>query len=165
MSTAVDELNRFGTWLVRRGFLKSNPVGEIEIPRRARVLPQVLAWSVAAALVTGETRLRDRAILALLVYGGQRRGEVMRLDVGSYLREQAAVRVYGKGSKERVVGLPRQATEVLEAWLATRAPAPGEPRFVSVAGRRITHKVVTKTVKRGGRRLGVAIHPHMLRHT
>ena len=159
------ELNRFGTWLVRRGFLKSNPVGEIEIPRRTRVLPQVLAWSVAEALVTGETRLRNHVILALLVYGGLRRGEVVRLDVGSYLREQVALRVYGKGSKERVVGLPRQAKEVLEVWLAKRAAAQGDPMFVSAAGGRITHRVVTKAVKRGARRLGLAIHPHMLRHT
>ena len=94
------QLNRFGTWLVKRDHLKANPLAEIEIPRREKRLPKVLPWSVAEEVVAGESRPRNRAILALLVYAALRRGEVARLDVDSLLREgDVALRVRGKGNK------------------------------------------------------------------
>src|SRR5215813_10107885 len=161
------QLNRFGTWLVKRGYLKANPLAEIEIPRREKRLPKVLPWSVAEQVVAGESRVRNRAILAVLVYAGLRRGEVARLNVGSLQREgDVALRVRGKGNKERVVGLPSQAVTAIEAYLATRAGAqPEDPMFLVNGGRRITARVVTKAVARAGRRLKQHLHPHLFRHT
>src|SRR5262244_951292 len=121
------QLNRFGTWLVKRGHLKDNPLAEIEVPRREKRLPKVLPWSVAEEAVAGESRVRNRAILAVLVYAGLRRGEVGRLNVGSLQREgDPALRVWGKGNKERVVLLSSQAVMAIEAYLATRPEAQAE---------------------------------------
>jgi len=144
------QLNRFGKWLVKRRHLKENPLAEIETPRREKRLPKVLPWSVAEEVVAGESRPRNRAMLAVLVYGGLRRGEVVRLNV----------------NKERVVGLPRQAVEALDAYLATRPRAYAEEaKFLVTGGRRITGRVVTKAVARAGRRLTMHLHPHLFRHT
>jgi len=161
------QLNRVGKWLVKRRHLKENPLAEIEVPRRKKRLPKVLSWSVAEEVVAGESRARNRAIFAELVYGGFRRGEVVRLNVGSLQREgDVALRVRGKGNKERVVGLPRQAVEALDAYLATRPRAHAEePMFLVTGGRRITGRVVTKAVARAGRRLKMHLHPHLFRHT
>jgi site-specific recombinase XerD len=161
------QLNRFGLWLVRRGHLKENPLGQIEMPRREKPLPKVLAWSVAEQVVAGESRVRNRAILAVLVYAGLRRGEVIRLNVGSLQQETSvALRVRGKGNKERVVGLPRQAAEAIGAYLATRRGAkPDEPMFALGSGDRITARVVSKAVARAGRRLEAHLYPHLFRHT
>jgi site-specific recombinase XerD len=158
------QLNRFGTWLVKRGHLKENPLAEIEVPRREKRLPKVLPWSVAEQVVAGESRVRNRAILAVLVWAGLRRVEVARLNVGSLQREgDVALRVRGKGNKERVVGLPNQAVTAIKAYLATRPGAePDEPMFL-VKG--ITARVVSKAVARAGRRLKVHLHPHLFRHT
>ena len=113
-------MNRVGTWLVKRDHLKKNPLAEIEVPRREKRLPKVLPWSVAEQVVAGESRARNRAILAVLVYAGLRRGEVARLNVGSLQREgDVALRVRGNGNKERVVGLPNQAVTAIEAYLAS----------------------------------------------
>ena len=152
---------------MKRGHVKANPLAEIEIPRREKHLPTVVSWSVAEEAVAGESRPRNRAILAVLVGSGLRRGEVVRLDVGSLQREgDVALRVRGKGNKERVVGLPRQAVEAIDAYLATRSGAkPEEPMFLVSGGRRITAKVITKAVARAGRRLGTHLHPHLFRHT
>jgi len=129
------QLNRFGKWLVKRRHLKENPLAEIEVPRRKKRLPKVLSWSVAEEVVAGESRARNRAIFAELVYGGFRRGEVVRLNVGSLQREgDVALRVRGKGNKERVVGLPRQAVEALDAYLATRPRAHAEEPMFLVTG-------------------------------
>jgi site-specific recombinase XerD len=123
-------LNRVGKWLVKRGHL--NPLAEIEIPRREKRLPKVLSWSVAEQVVAGESRARNRAILAVLVYAGLRRGEGVRLNVGSLQREgDVALRVRGKGNKERVIEVPRQLVEALDAYLVTRpGTQPDEPMFL-----------------------------------
>ena len=69
-------------------------------------------------------------------------------------------------NKERVVGLPRQAVEALDAYLATRPRAHAkEPMSLVTGGRRITGRVVTKAVARAGRRLKMNLHPHLFRHT
>ena len=161
------QLNRFGTWRVKRDHLKKNPLAEIEIPRREKRLPKVLSWSVAEQVVAGESKARNRAILAALVYAGLRRGEGVRLNVGSLQREgDVALRVRGKGNKERVIGVPRRLVEALDAYLATRPGAqPDEPMFLVKGGRRITARVITKAVARAARRLKVHLHPHLFRHT
>jgi site-specific recombinase XerC len=119
---------------------------------------------VAEQVVIGESRLRNRAILAVLVYTGLRRGEVVRLDIGSLQREgDIALRVRGKGNKERVVGLPSQAVEAIDAYLATRRGVkPEEPMFLVSGGRRITARVITKAVARAGRRLKTHLHPPLV---
>lgn len=132
----IIQLNRFGKWLVKRGHLKANPLDDIEIPRREKTLPKILPWSVAEQVVIGESRVRNRAILAVLVYTGLRRGEVVRLNVSSLQREgDVALRVRGKGNKERVVGLPSQAVEAIDAYLArARGRSRRSPCFSSAGG-------------------------------
>jgi hypothetical protein len=112
--------------------------------------------------VAGERKPRDRAILALLAYGGLRRGEVMAADVGDYSREAPSLMVHGKGNKDRVVPLHAVAQTALDAYLVTRRDlAPGHPLFVSWRGR-ITKQVVVLLCKRVSRRIGRRLHPHLL---
>ena len=99
------ELNRFAGWLVERRYLQRSPMIGVSVPRRERRLPRVLDWSQVEQIVAGERKPRDRAILALLAYGGLRRGEVMAADVGDYSREAPSLMVHGKGNKDRVVPL------------------------------------------------------------
>ena len=105
------ELNRFAGWLVERRHLQRSPMIGVSVPRRERRLPRVLDWSQVEQIVAGEPKPRDRAILALLAYGGLRRGEVMAADVGDYSREAPGLMVHGKGNKDRVV--PLHPTAVL----------------------------------------------------
>ena len=97
------ELNRFAGWLVERRHLQRSPMIGVSVPRRERRLPRVLDWSQVEQIVAGEPKPRDRAILALLAYGGLRRGEVMAADVGDYSREAPSLMVHGKGNKDRVL--------------------------------------------------------------
>jgi len=125
-------------------------LSDIEMPKREKTLPRVLPWSVAEQVIIGESRVRNRAILAVLVYTGLRRGEVVRLNISSLQREgDIALRVRSKGNKERVVGLPSQAVEAINAYLATRPRVkPEEPMFLVSGGRRITARIITKAVAR-----------------
>ena len=159
------ELNRFAAWLVERRHLQRSPMIGISVPRRERRLPRVLAWSQVEQIVADERKPRDRAILALLAYGGLRRGEVMAADVGDYSREAPSLMVHGKGNKDRVVPLHAVAQAALDAYLATRRGLdPAHPLFVSWRGR-ITKQVVVLLCKRVSRRIGRRLHPHLFRHT
>jgi site-specific recombinase XerD len=159
------ELNRFAGWLVERRYLQRSPMIGVSVPRRERRLPRVLDWSQVEAIVAGERKPRDRAILALLGYGGLRRGEVMAADVGDYAREASSLMVHGKGNKDRVVPLHGTAQAALDAYLATRPGlGPEHPLFVSWRGR-ITKQVMVLLCKRVGRRIGRRLHPHLFRHT
>lgn len=57
----------FGAWLVKRRHVAENPLAELEYPRKPRRLPQVVAWSELEAAMQKEERVRDRAILGLLL--------------------------------------------------------------------------------------------------
>ncbi len=159
------ELNRFAGWLVERRYLGRSPMIGVSVPRRERRLPRVLDWSQVEQIVAGERKPRDRAILALLAYGGLRRGEVMAADVGDYSREAPSLMVHGKGNKDRVVPLHPTARAALDAYLATRPGlGPEHALFVSWRGR-ITKQVVVLLCKRVSRRIGRRLHPHLFRHT
>jgi integrase/recombinase XerC len=159
-------LNRFGAWLVKRGHAKTNPLAEMELPRKRRPLPRVVDWEILAAAVTAEPKPRDAAILGVLVYAGVRRGEVTGLNVGDYSPTAATLHVLGKGNKDRVISLPKPALKILKTYLTSRSEAgPDAPLFVTAAGQRITHKVVTRVVRRVGERIGRHLHPHMFRHS
>jgi addiction module HigA family antidote len=95
------ELSRFAGWLVERRHLQRSPMIGVSVPRRERRLPRVLDWSQVEQIVAAERKRRDRAILALLAYGGLRRGEVMAADVGDYSREAPSLMVHGKGARKR----------------------------------------------------------------
>ena len=159
-------LNRFGVWLVKRGHAKTNPLAEMELPRKRRPLPRVVDWEILAAAVRAESKSRDAAILGVLVYAGLRRGEVVGLSVGDFAPMAATLHVLGKGNKDRLISLPKPAQRMLKAYLASRPEVrPEAPLFVTAAGPRITHKVVTRVVHRIAERIGRHLHPHRFRHS
>lgn len=83
----------------------------------------------------GASGVRDAAAMALLYAAGLRRSEAVALDVEAF--DGAAVRVLGKGNKERIVPLPAAAVVALAAWLELRGGAPG-PLLCPVRGRSVT---------------------------
>src|SRR5579859_1500308 len=90
---------------------------------------------------------RDLALLALLFATGLRRQEIIRLDVADYDRDTHALRVRGKGQKERLVYVEATgAYEALQTWLSHRGDTPG-PLFVRI--RRGGHLVSTTSPKQG----------------
>ena len=159
-------LNRFGVWLVKRRFAVEHPLAGLEFPRKTKRLPRVQAWTELKHAISDERHVRNRAILSPLAYAGVRRGEVVGLDVRDYSRAVQSVHVRGKGNKDRVIGLPEPACAALDAYLKQREDiGPEDPLFVTTGRRRITHRVVTKAVKRVARRHGHNLHPHMFRHS
>ena len=111
-------LGSFGKWALRREKLDKNPLDLITRPRRKARLPRVPRWETVERLLAESCTPRERAIVALMAYGGLRRSEVVALDVGDYAPEFGLRRVQGKGGLEATVPLPEVARDILGDYLA-----------------------------------------------
>jgi integrase/recombinase XerD len=147
----------------------------ITLPPKKSRIPGVPKWEAVEQFFTQCPRLRDKAMLALMVYGGLRRSEVVRLNVGDYQEPFGLRRVLGKGGHETTVPLPEVARVIVSEYLAKERPgaAASEPLFLvqyrwyggEKKTRRMSGQRVWKIIKDLGKRVGVdTIHPHAFRH-
>ena len=160
--------------LERDPALKDDPCAGLKAPKSARRLPAALSPDEAVRLVTIEgddpLSIRDRALFELAYSSGLRLSELSGLDVDSVDLATGEVRVWGKGSKERIVPVGAAAREAIRVWLEVRGGltvGDAGAMFVSRSGRRIAPRAIEKrlaewAIKRG---LGRHVHPHMLRHS
>ena len=168
-------LGSFGKWAVRRDKLVRNPIDVLTRPRRKARLPRVPRWDTVERLLTECTDLREKALVALMCYGGLRRAEIVSLDVGDVAPGLGLRRVQGKGGVEAAVPLPEVAQRILADYLASKQAAVAtDPLFVSrfktkggrVAEGRMKGHRVWKITKAIGARAGVPeLHPHAFRHS
>lgn len=110
--------------------------------------------------------LRDRALLAVMRFGGLRVGEAAAAQIGDLtLRPRSGLLiVHGKGDKDRSVPLSLSAREALQDWLDVRGWDPG-PLFCDEDGGPISERAVQKRISALGEQSGVEVTCHMLRHT
>jgi integrase/recombinase XerC len=166
-------IRTFFRYLVREGVVKANPGEMVSTPRQEKYLPRTLSVDEAFALMesgdgSGLLDMRDRAIVEMLYSCGLRVSELTALDVGSVSLEEGLVRVLGKGSKERIVPVGRQAKEALRLYLDERnAPPDGEPLFLNHRGGRLTPRSIQRHLKKYLLMAGILKEatPHSLRHS
>ncbi len=170
---AVRSLYRF---LLREGVVQADPAAGVRPPRARRRLPGTLDPDEVAGLLDGADpedplQARDAALFELIYTSGLRLSEVVGLDLADLDRSEGLVRVVGgKGAKDRIVPVGRQALQALAAWLQHR-PAWADPAspaiFVGRHGGRLGGRSVQRRLQRMARRRGVQrrVHPHMLRHS
>jgi len=171
---ALSAWRTFYRWLDRWHGPVANPVAGVRPPKSAKPLPKTLSPDAAAQLldmpVSSPDEVRDKAMFELLYSSGLRLAELISIDLAQTrdIRADGEIVVTGKGSKTRRVPVGSKAVEALKAWLAVRAvmAAPEETAlFVGARGRRISPGVVEQRLAQWGRRLGLSVHPHMLRHS
>ena len=154
--------------------LRESPCAGLKAPKASRRLPSALSPDEALQLVAipGDDPLtvRDRALIELAYSSGLRVSELAALNSQSVDLVTGEVRVWGKGSKERIVPVGRPARAAIASWLKTRQAMlvrDADALFVSRSGRRITARAIQQrladwAIKRG---LNRHVHPHMLRHS
>ncbi|WP_380168662.1 tyrosine recombinase [Jannaschia sp. R86511] len=169
----------FTSWAVRHQVLTTDPAGRLVSPRRPRHLPRVLdepearrlCEAAAAAADGGAVGLRDHALVEVLYATGARVGEVVGVDLADVDRERRALRVTGKGDKERVVPLGLPALRAVDRWLAEGRPELATPTsppalLLGRRGGRLDQRQARDAVARTARAAGLAdVHPHALRHS
>ncbi len=164
-------------YLQRLGEVTQNPAELLPSPRRDGKLPRVLDPDQVRTLLeaipaSDPLEIRDRAMLELTYSSGLRCAEVIGMDVDAVDYDSDAVRVLGKGRKERVVPVGEPARKALERYLATARPAlladPEEPAlFVSRRGNRLSPSDLRRRLARWMREAALAgsVSPHVLRHS
>ena len=164
----------FFNWLARHHGFGANPLAGVRPPKSARHLPKALSPDLAAQLLdapaAGPQEVRDKAMFELFYSSGLRLAELAGVEIAAardILTEHEIV-VTGKGNKTRRIPVGAKALVALEAWLAVRsqfARIGEEALFVGVRGSRIAPRVIEQRLEYWGKRLGLAVHPHMLRHS
>ncbi|HEX2103181.1 MAG TPA: site-specific tyrosine recombinase [Solirubrobacteraceae bacterium] len=170
-------LRSFYRHLRREGECHHDPTADLRAPRKSQKLPQVLSRGEVAALLsaprgTDPGALRDRALLELMYACGLRASEAIGLEVGDVDLEAGVLRARGKGSKERIVPIGREAVLATRAYVERGRPAlvalRDEPRLiVNRRGGGLTRQGLYKIVQRYARAAGLEgrMSPHTLRHT
>lgn len=172
-ASAIKGLHRF---LVIDEDCASSPASDLPLPRKPERLPDVISRDAAAALLdqpfaSTPAGMRDRAILETLYGCGLRASELVGLDLRSVLLEEELLRVFGKGSKERVVPILGTAAEAMGAYLDRGRAGlvgrrPTAAVFLNARGGRLSRQSVHAIVERYGRLVGIeGLHPHTLRHS
>ncbi len=173
----VHSLRGFFRFASREGWISQDPTENLRPPRTARALPRYLtARQVEALLAAPDTEeplgLRDRAILEVMYATGLRASELVSLETANIDMELGVVRVFGKGRKERLVPLGREARRWVRRYLAEARSvlAHGRPArvlFLSRRGGALSRMGLWGLVRRHGVTAGVArlLTPHVLRHS
>jgi integrase/recombinase XerC len=171
----ISALRAYFKYLVRLEHVDVDPTELIRVPKLARRTPRFLSADDAARLVehpVGQSAdaYRDRAVLELTYGAGLRVSEVVGIDVNDIDLNAGTVRVLGKGSKERIVPMGRQAVICIELWLYRRPELVGKNTcttalFRNQRGHRLTVRSVQRLVRKA--RLDcqeAGATPHWLRH-
>jgi integrase/recombinase XerD len=170
-------LRSFYRHLRREEILDHDPTADLRAPRKDQRLPNVLSRDEVARLLaaphgTDPAALRDRALLELMYACGLRASEAIGLTLGDVDLDAGVLRAAGKGSKERLVPVGREAISAVRAYVERGRPkfvglAPEPHLFVNQRGAGLTRQGLYKIVQRHARAVGLddRMSPHTLRHT
>jgi integrase/recombinase XerD len=174
---SVSALRTYFRFLTGDGVVVRDPSERLETPKRWRELPDVLTVDEVQRLIAAPTLddnmvFRDRALLELAYGAGLRVSEWITLGVRDLMLEEGLIRVFGKGSKERLVPIGRSAIGAVAVYLRELRPRleKGEGKgilFLNARGRPLTRMGAWKILRGYVERAGITKHvsPHTLRHS
>jgi len=165
-------LNSFFKYLLEHEIIEQNPLEFIDYPKYTKKVPEHIYDSKIKELLNIETsnniqiELRNKLIVNLLLDTGVRVSELVNIKISDIDTNERNIKVYGKGSKERYVFFTKRTLAILKDWLTivTRI-SNGEFLLVNYKGEQLTARSVQRIIKNIGKKIGLDLHPHILRHT
>ena len=174
----VAAIKSFFAFLVAEGILRDNPTRDVPSPKVGKSLPRPISIAQARLLLEQPSKLstpeakRDRAMLELLYATGMRASELVALDLADIDIEGGYVRCFGKGHKERLIPIYRQAALVLKEYLTEARPhlvrnSEEKALFLNRRGERLTRQGLWQILKGYAKEAGLEaqVTPHTLRHS
>ncbi|GAB4336107.1 MAG: site-specific tyrosine recombinase XerD [Calditrichia bacterium] len=167
----------FHRFLIRKGYCEADPTELLETPRLTRRLPTVLSVEEVVRIieqpdVDSPLGLRDRTMLEMLYGCGLRVSELLQLKQEQLLLKENLLRIWGKGSKERIVPIGEEALHWLKQYLGrarpilSRGPFSKEVVFLNRNGRPLSRMGLWKIISKYTVQAHIAkeVHPHTFRH-
>jgi len=151
-----------------------NPSENLQSPKKWERLPKALSFADVIALLDSKTDsatfLRDTAMLEILYSSGLRVSELVSLKMGNVNLEAGFLRIIGKGSKERLVPVNPRALDKIKRYIKELRPGILKKKhsdylFVTNRGRAMTRQRFWQTIKKYGKKIGLELSPHTLRHS
>ena len=173
----VSAVRSYFRFLVGDGHLARDPSDRLDTPQRWRTLPEVLTIDEVRRLLAAPTLddplyFRDRAMLEVAYGAGLRVSEWIGIGVKDALLDDGLVRVFGKGSKERLVPIGRSAIGALAIYMREQRPklergAGKGALFLNARGEPLSRMGAWKILRKYVERTGIAktVSPHTLRHS
>ena len=172
----ISSIKSLCKYLIIENVIKEDPSENLQTPKRWERLPKSLTVSEVRFFLELDTpidkpiMMRDSVMLELLYSSGLRVSELVSLKVEDINLEAGFIRVLGKGSKERVVPVNIRAIGRLRGYLNKARQEILKKRqssylFVTGRGRSLTRQRFWQTIKTLGRKKGIDLSPHTLRHS
>jgi len=170
-------VRNFFSFLLREGVAADDPAEQIRGPRQWQTIPKFLNGPEIERLLEAPdpsrpTGVRDRAMLELLYASGLRVSELCRLGMSDLNTELGVVRTTGKGNKQRLVPVGKEALGAVAEYLGTGRSALLKGRasrylFVTARGGCLTRQAFWKLLAGYGRKAGIFrdLSPHVVRHS
>ena len=171
----LSAIRSFYRYLMREEMISASPAATTVSPKLDKRLPHFLTIEDAKRLVESPDLSqpqgqRDRALLELLYASGMRVSELVNMNMEQINLATNEIRVWGKGSKERIVLIGAPASRALDTYInkGRRELLGGKKNnalFVSRYGGRLPARTVQKILTKYARNINKKVHPHILRHT
>ena len=172
----ISSIKSLCKYLMIQNLIQEDPSETLQAPKRWERLPKALSISDVRSFLglisslTKPTLVRDAVMLELLYSSGLRVSELVSLKLEDIHLEAGFLRVLGKGSKERIVPVNTRAIEKLKSYINQQRPQILKKRlstylFVTGRGKPMTRQRFWQAIKTLGRRSGIQLSPHTLRHS
>jgi len=167
---------RYCRWALREHLIDADPTLKLQAARQPLRVPKTLSEAQVEALlaapdVATALGLRDRTMIELMYASGLRVSELVTLKTVHLSLDEGALRVTGKGSKERLVPFGAEAHDWVRRYLAEARAAilkgqSSDALFVTARGGAMTRQMFWKLIKAHARKAGIdaPLSPHTLRH-
>ena len=167
----ISSIKSFYIFLVKRNFVKNSPLNDLVTPKQEKYLPESMSEAEVDKLlnspdVANKIENRDKAMIEMLYATGMRISELVNLKMTDVDMKRSVVKVFGKGSKERLVPFGETALDSLRSYLNEREQSSSKEIFLSNRGKKMTRVAFWQRVKVYLIRenLKNSISPHTLRH-
>lgn len=165
-------LNSFFIYSIEHEYIDVNPLKFIDYPKYTKKIPEYIYDSQLEKLLNEKTsenveiELRNKLIIHLLLDTGVRVSELVNIKVRDIDVEERIIKVFGKGSKERFVFFTSKTKELLiNYFIKRKEKAITDNLLINYKGEKLTERSVQKIIELVGEKIGLDIHPHLLRHT
>ena len=167
----ISSIKHFYLFLSKKKIIKYSPADEIETPKQEKYLPISMSEDEVERLLSSPNsnriiERRDKAMIEILYATGMRISELVNLKITDVDFNRSVLKVFGKGSKERLVPYGEKAAEALDIYLRDRKRSDSKNVFLSNRGSQITRGAFWQRIKIYIKRenLKSSISPHTLRH-